>query len=75
MIGMSEESMNLVTFEDLKRWSGYKGKAKIIKWLQNNGIAHTIGRSGAPMTTQTAIDKRLSGGTKHESEGEKLEFV
>jgi hypothetical protein len=55
--------------------SGYKGKAKIIKWLQNNGIAHTIGRSGAPMTTQAAIDKRLSGGTKHESEGEKLEFV
>lgn len=67
--------MNLVTFEQLKQWSGYKGKGQVRKWLERNGIAHTIGKSGAPITTQEAIERRITGAKNHEHQGEKIEFA
>lgn len=40
-------------------WSGYEQRARLVRWLHEQGIAWFPGRNGAVCTTTEAINNRL----------------
>ena len=51
---------SLVHEKDLKDWSGFTRKKDLVQFLINNGIAFFYGKDGSVVTTQAAIDSRLT---------------
>ena len=53
----------LVNEDDLMEWTGYEQRSMIEKFLKRNRISYDFGKGNKLVTTQTAIDKGLSGST------------
>ena len=51
--------MSLVSFEDLKDWTGKERPSAIIKWLKERGVQHMV-VDGKPVTTEDQINKAMN---------------
>lgn len=65
-------SGSLLSFEDLKVWTGYSSKAAIREFLRHNRIWYTEGKQGEPVTTLNHI---LSATIKDSSNHDEIVFV
>lgn len=51
----------LLTEEDLKKWTGYKQRAKIESFLRREKIPYTYGKGAKILVTKDAITGALGG--------------
>ncbi len=61
--------MSLYNLEALKEWTGFDQRARVIRWLDENGIKWHKGKGGQPLTTLTQIDASF------ENRHEEIEFL
>ena len=54
----------LISFKDLKSWTGFKKPKAVKKWLEENDIPFFFNKAGEPVTTYTAVDAALAGKRK-----------
>ncbi len=55
-----QQSVQLLTEEQLKAWSKYSRTSDLLDFLRSNGIAYFRGRGGSVMTTVQAVNAPLN---------------
>ncbi len=50
----------LYNLQALKEYTGFEQEARVISWLDDNGIKWRKGKGGQPLTTLTQIDASLN---------------
>lgn len=66
---------NLLSFEDLKKYTGYEKKADVVTCLRRAGIRFHTGKRGMPFTTTGLIEQAANGNETSKNDDLKPQMI